>query len=103
MSGKQRKHYSAEEKVAILRLHLLEKRPVSEVCDQHGLNPTVFYRWQKEFFEQGHLAFTREDKQQAKADRERLERLESKLAHKDGVLAELMSEYVALKKKLGLI
>jgi transposase len=50
---KQRKHYTPEEKVAILRRHLLEQVPISELCDKHGLQPTVFYRWQKEFFENG--------------------------------------------------
>ena len=47
---KQRKHYTPEEKVAILRRHLLEQVPISELCDKQGLQPTVFYRWQKEFF-----------------------------------------------------
>src|SRR5690348_17322724 len=48
-----RKHYTPEEKVAILRRHLLEKEPISTLCDELGLQPTVFYRWQKEFFENG--------------------------------------------------
>jgi transposase len=46
---KQRKHYTPEEKVAILRRHLLENEPISKLCDELGLQPTVFYRWQKEF------------------------------------------------------
>ena len=50
---KQRKHYTPEEKVAILRRHLLEKEPISKLCDEMGLQPTVFYRWQKEFFRTG--------------------------------------------------
>ena len=54
---KQRKHYAPEEKVAILRRHLLEKEPISKLCDELGLQPTVFYRWQKEFFENGAAAF----------------------------------------------
>ena len=54
---KPRKHYSPEEKVAILRRHLLEKEPISKLCDERGLQPTVFYRWQKEFFENGAAAF----------------------------------------------
>jgi transposase-like protein len=33
---KQRKHYTPEEKVAILRRHLLEQVPISELCDKHG-------------------------------------------------------------------
>ena len=49
---KRRKQYSAQEKVAILRKHLLDKIPVSELCDEYGLQPTVFYRWQKQLFEQ---------------------------------------------------
>jgi transposase-like protein len=55
--NKQRKHYTPEEKVAILRRHLLEKETISKLCDEVGLQPTVFYRWQKEFFENGAAAF----------------------------------------------
>jgi hypothetical protein len=39
---KERKHYAAEEKVAIRRRHLLDKVPVSDLCEQLGLQPTVF-------------------------------------------------------------
>jgi Transposase len=52
---KSRKHYSPAEKVAVLRRHLLEKEPISKLCDELGFQPTVFYRWQKEFFETGLL------------------------------------------------
>ena len=52
MSSK-RKKYSVQEKVrsagwrgSLLRLHLIEKELVSDICDRHGLNPNVFYRWQ---------------------------------------------------------
>jgi transposase-like protein len=54
---KQRKHYTPEKKVAILRRRLLEQAPISQLCDKQGLQPTVFYRWQKEFFENGAAAF----------------------------------------------
>jgi len=30
---------------------------ISKLCDELGLQPTVFYRWQKEFFENGAAAF----------------------------------------------
>jgi transposase len=55
---KQRKHYTPQEKVAMLRRHMLEQVPISELCDKQGLQPTVFYR-QKEFFENGAAAFSR--------------------------------------------
>ena len=98
---KQRKHYSAEEKAAILRRHLLEGAAVSTLCDELGLQPTVFYRWQKEFFENGAAAFQRNGRTDHQAEQERIEYLEKKIQRKDEVLAELMGEHIALKKDLG--
>ena len=43
--SKPRKHYSAVEKVAILRCHLLEHMPVSDPCDQYHIQPSMFYNW----------------------------------------------------------
>lgn len=43
---KQRKHYTAEEKVTILRRRLVESVAVSDLCEELGLQPTVFCRWQ---------------------------------------------------------
>jgi transposase-like protein len=41
---KQRMHYTPEEKVAILRRHLVEGVPISDLRDDQGLQPIVFYR-----------------------------------------------------------
>jgi len=104
MSDKSRRHFSPEEKVAILRRHLLEKIPVSELCDQHGIAPSVFYHWQREFFENGHRAFAgngRQAKRAEAAHQQRVEFLEAKLRRKDEVMAELMEDHVRLKKELG--
>ena len=99
---KQRKHYTPEEKVAVLRRHLLEKESISTLCDELGLQPTVFYRWQKEFFENGAAAFEQKARPNHSADQERIAYLEKKkIQTKDEVLAELMAEHVALKKALG--
>jgi len=98
---KRRKNYTAEEKVAILRRHLLEQEPVSKLCDELGLQPTVFYRWQKEFFENGAAAFQKKTRTKAKAEQERIAYLEQKVRTKDEVLAELMAEHVALRKSHG--
>ncbi len=98
---KQRKHYTAEEKVAILRRYLVDREPVSKLCDELALQPTVFYRWQKEFFENGAAAFQTKTRDRRPAEQERIARLEQKIRTKDEVLAELMAEHVALKKSLG--
>jgi transposase-like protein len=99
-----RKHYSNPEKVAILRLHLLEKKPVSDLCDQYGIHPTLFYGWQKELFENGHAAFENHGKRRKAAEGvkdRKIAALEEKLQRKNEVLAELMEEHVQLKKELG--
>src|ERR1700687_2845187 len=100
---KERKHYTAEEKVAILRRHLLDKVPVSDLCEELGFRPTAFYRWQKEFFENGSAAFQSEERpaRQVEEKQKRIEFLETKVQTKDEVLAELMVEHIALKKSLG--
>ena len=100
---KQRKHYTPEEKVAILRRHLVEGVPISDLCDEEGLQPTVFYRWQKEFFQNGAAAFQSQERPHRQVDekQERIEFLEKKVQTKDEVLAELMAEHIALKKSLG--
>ena len=100
---KERKHYTSEEKVTILRRHLLDKIPVSDLCEELGLQPTVFYRWQKEFFENGASAFQSKERpaRQVEEKQKRIEFLEKKVQTKDEVLAELMAEHIALKKVLG--
>jgi transposase len=98
-----RRQFKPQDKVKIIRLHLLEQKPVSDVCDEYGLNPTVFYRWQKEFFEHGAAAFERNKNGSSdrKLEKENA-RLKAKLAHKDEVIAEIAADHVRLKKELGL-
>jgi len=102
--NKSRKNYTPQEKVAILRRHLIEKQQVSDICDKLNLHPSVFHRWMKEFFENGASAFEHvpngSKKHQDKQQR-RIEKLEEKLRKKDEVMAELLEEHVILKKSLG--
>jgi len=101
MSEKKRRKFSPEEKVMILKKHLLENIPISDICDQYGLHPTVFYRWQKQFFENGQRAFEKEDISHTKRLEKRISILKDKLNKKNEVLSELMEEHVNLKKTLG--
>jgi|SRR6516225_2560350 transposase-like protein len=105
MSDPERKpkQYTPEEKVAILRRHLVDKEAVSSLCEQCGVHPTLFYRWLKQFFENGAAAFgpgPRADKQVEARD-QRIAFLEAKLTKKDEVLAELVEEHVAFEKSFG--
>ena len=63
----------------------------------------MFYRWQKEFFENGAAAFqaTELPRRQAEEKQKRIEFLEKKVQTKNEVPAELITEHIALKKTLG--
>ena len=95
--AKERKQYAAHEKVAVLRRHLLEHIPVSELCAELSLRPTVFYRWQKQFFENGVAAFERQPLAERGRERQRVVALEQKLQRRNEILAELMDENLTLK------
>jgi len=98
---KERREYTPQEKVAILRRHLIEKVPVSRICGEYGLRPTVYYRWQKQFFEQGTAVFQRSRNSEVSRLKRQVAALEEKVTRKNEVVAELMDEYVSLKKALG--
>ncbi len=92
-----------QEKVAILRQHLLEDTTISDVCEANQLQPSVYYRWQKQFFEQGTAAFhsAKSEKTQVTKLKQQVATLKGKLQTKNEVLSELMEEHVMLKKKIG--
>ena len=97
-----RRHHSPEDKIQILRQHLLEKVPISEVCQKHQINPTLFYQWQKTFFENGAAAFARQPHSRSVGKQEQtITALEDKLKRKDEVVSEIMEEMVRLKKEFG--
>jgi transposase len=101
---RQRRHFTPEQKVALLRLHLLEKKPVSDIYQENQLAVNLFYLWQKQFFDNGTAAFENASKRR-KADTDAKDRqlaaLQDKLQRKNEVLSELMEEHVQLKKELG--
>ena len=97
---KTRRHFSPEDKVRILRLHLVEKTPLSEICSAEGIAPTQFYTWQKQFFEGGAAAFAPTRGGQDPKER-RIGELETELTRKVAVIGELAQELVEAKKPLG--
>ncbi|RLT01530.1 MAG: transposase [Planctomycetota bacterium] len=101
-----RKILTPEQKVGILRVHLIEKVPVSQVCDKNGVSIVNFYNWQKQFFENGAVVFERKlnsanVRRQEDANLAKIEVLETKLQQKNEVIAELLQEHVQLKKANG--
>ncbi len=101
MSEKKRKKFTAEEKIVILKKHLLEKKAVSDICDEHGVHSTMFYRWQDKFFMDGASVFEKSKEKPGVQMSRKIAQLEDKLQRKNEVLSELMEEHIVLKKSLG--
>lgn len=103
---KARRQFTPDEKATILRRHLVDKIPVSDLCDEYQIQPTLFYLWQRQAFE--HLSAALQDGraqrgqgQAGAAERARLAVLEAQLQKKDAIIAFVSEEHLALKKKLG--
>ena len=82
----------ASGKMQILKRHLVERVPVSALCDELGIGPHLFYPWQRELFEGGEAVFANDRQSKAADDAKNrvIERLQAKLLRKNEVLAELM-------------
>lgn len=102
---RDRRNFTAEQKATILRRHLVDKVAVSDLCEEYKIQPSMFYQWQRQALENLEQAISAKG-ERGRAIREaekqgKIERLEAKIAKKDGIIAEISEEYVALKKTLG--
>jgi transposase-like protein len=106
-SGTNRRRFTVEQKVAILRRHLVDKVAVSDLCDEYKIQPSLFYQWQRQVMENLDASLeSGPGRKGAGGDRrreleKRIAAVEARLAKKDEVIAEISAEYIALKKELG--
>lgn len=101
-NSRERRHFIPQQKVAIVKEHLVDGVPISDLCDRHHLQPAQFYLWQKQLFENGATAFERKTKSSGPTPAKRqVEALRAKLVTKNEVIAELLEENVHLKKLDG--
>lgn len=102
----QRKFLTPEEKISIIREHLVDRVSISALCDKHGISPVLYYNWQRQLFEEGAILFERKKnsanaRRQTDAQQDKIEELETKIQQKNTVIAELLEEHVQLKKANG--
>src|SRR6266446_2954169 len=89
-----RRQISAADKLSIVKQHLVDKVPISDLADRHQIQPSQVYSWQKQLFDQGAtvLANLRRGPRPMDDNHQRIAALETKLARKDGLLAELLEQ-----------
>lgn len=108
-----RRKFSIEEKVAILKRHLVDQVPVSSLCEEYRMQPSLFYTWQRQMWENLGAAFQNGSRgsqgslreagleKQIEVLKETLAQREAKLSKKDRVIAELSAEFIEAKKAAG--
>ena len=100
----QRRRFSTDQKATILKRYLVDKVPISDLCDEYGIKPNQIYAWQKILFEHAESAFHKAGYRTARKlsdQEEKISRLEAKLAQKNEVISELMEENIREKKSIG--
>jgi transposase len=91
---KERRSWSADEKTRVLRRHLIEKIPISKLCEEEKMAPSMYHRWQEQLFQNAGLALEGK-RNERHLEQQKIEKLEQKIHQKDEVLAELMAEHIA--------
>jgi transposase len=99
-----RRRFAKDRKATILKRYLVDKVPISDLCDEYGIKPNQVYTWQKTLFDHAEAAFQEaggRTASKASAQEDKIARLEKKLQQKNEVIAELMEENVRSKKANG--
>jgi transposase len=102
MSKKKRRKFSPEEKYTIVKQVLSKAKTVSEITDEYGIHPNLYYRWQGDFFEGALNGFKEKSQGRTRSaeDREK-QKMQGEIDRMKNVIAEIASDNIELKKKLS--
>ena len=99
----KRRTFTATQKADIVRSHLADKRPVSDLAEQHGIHTTVIHTWIRTAIAQVERAFEdpRTKAAEERNDKRQIDKLKARIEQKNEVIAELMQENIRAKKESG--
>lgn len=99
---KQRKHYTAEQKVIILREFLENNLSISQISERYSVHPNDIYNWKKKLFESAADIFTTRvsNTKQLSVEQKKIEKLQSKLKDRDEAISFLIRENIGIKKSI---
>lgn len=86
--------------MAILRERLINGVSVNDLCDTYSIQPSQYYSWQKQLFINGTLVFQTNGNSHKRSLEQENARLRAKIVEKDEVIAEVIQEYVKLKREV---
>ena len=60
-----RRKFSADEKIRVVLEGLRGEVPITELCRQQGIQPSIYYKWSKAFLDAGKNGLTRDTQRDA--------------------------------------
>jgi transposase len=91
-----RRIFSAEQKILIVMEALRGEDSVAAICRKHGIQESMFYKWNKEFLEAGKKRLAGDTTREATSDEVTALRKENQKLKE--IVAELVLRYDILKK-----
>ncbi len=95
------REFTTEQKVQILRKHLLDRVPAKELCDEYEVPPTEFARWKQQFFENAEATFEQSQEREPNSTERRAQAMEQKIQVIEKMLSDLRDHLTLLKKESG--
>lgn len=100
---RERKHYSPEQKVLILRELLENNVSISQLAEKYQVHINDIYNWKKKLFEGAKGTFQQKpsNQKQTSLEQKKIEKLESKLRDREEAIAILLKENIEIKKSIN--
>ena len=97
----KRKHLSPQQKVIILREHLENQVPLSQLSERYQVHVNLLYKWKRQLFESASDIFSQVQVHESQGLQGKVvPTLRDRLKDKDQLISELVEENIALKKSL---
>jgi transposase-like protein len=98
---KERRQFTPEQKLKIVKEALTTDLGVSGVCRKHGISATLFYQWQEKFFAGALEGLRRSKNGPSSAEQRKIESQGREIDRMKTVIAEITAENISFKKNLG--
>jgi len=92
-----KRNWTPEEKMQIVLEGMRGDATVAEVCRRHGISATLYYEWKDKVMNSAGEIFKHGN---GKPDHEK-EKMQARLNRLESVIAEITSENLEMKKRLG--
>ena len=102
MQDEQRRTFTAEQKFKIVKEALTTDTTLADVCKKYDVVVSQFYRWQDAFFEGALNGLERKKSGPVLTSEQRkVQQLEKDNQRMKEVIAEIVSENITIKKRIG--